>query len=488
MFALRAFALMLCTSMMVMCSAVPGVAEQNLASTQPSAVTSTAATAQANRPTTIVLPSAAPESTTLPPTLAPAPTAPAAPAPTDVPPAAATKVPVLVAPTVPVPTDTPLQPTSVTRVATNEILFLRKGTLIALDPAKSAERTIIDNVSDFRVAANNRTIGLVRGSGAETEIWIIERDGSGLVQITDDERVEAVPSLAADGSAIVFAASGAGKPYARIWPDWGQWCAASEVRLVELATNEQRTLGQGCDPAFGPDGKRIAFATPPTSAESDFPHSAVNTVRMINRQGQNGWTFASAGGSSSGELASGLLVYAPAWSPDGSRLVYHRFLGYQALVDVGMSELSVAFRADGRPVYSGAGWQLPPRFAPNGARVAITEDNYSDARGFGGYDNWAVTVIPLEGTRVEALPQGEVTMIGAQTETLRRAQGGAWSPEGAQLAVVLPSGWKPELPNNEPINNGEEAPGELWLWTPGSTPQQRLAADVDFASPVVWLP
>jgi hypothetical protein len=33
-----------------------------------------------------------------------------------------------------------------------------------------------------------------------------------------------------------------------------------------------------------------------------------------------------------------------------------------------------------------------------------------------------------------------------------------------------------------------DAPGELWRWQPGAAPQQREIGQVDFASPIAWLP
>jgi hypothetical protein len=70
---------------------------------------------------------------------------------------------------------------------------------------------------------------------------------------------------------------------------------------------------------------------------------------------------------------------------------------------------------------------------------------------------------------------------------LPRATAAAWAPDGAGLAVVLPPGWRADAPEQEPIFT-TSGPGELWLWSTPGRPDRQLAAGLDFASPVLWLP
>ncbi len=449
------------------------------ATAQPTAAPEpTSAPAPTEAPTAAPQPSAAPAPTAAP-TAAPEPTS--APAPTAAPqPTAA-----------PAPTAAP-QPTATTQPAMSfgsELLFLRKGALIAFDVDARKERQIADGVRDFAPSPDGKTIALVRGEGRKTEIWSVRRDGGGLAQLTANDRAEAATDWSPDGAALVFASSAADLPLVREWPSWSDWCAASEVRLLTIADRAETSFGPGCDPAISPDGKRIAYATPPTARhEGATAPNAANTIRLINRQGQNGWSFATADGNASGDPAKrGLLVYAPAWTPNGGQIAYHRFLGYQALVDIDLTEIGRSFEGKGKPLSSGAGWLLPARFSPDGRSVAIGDNNYSDARGFGGYDNWSVAVLKLAGTHDIALPEGSLSAVGTPVDKLARGQQVAWSPDGAALAVELPPGWKADLPNTEPIDAGEN-PGEIWRWVPGSAPAEKLVADVDFASPLAWLP
>ena len=378
----------------------------------------------------------------------------------------------------------------------SEILFLRKGALIAFDTGTRKQRQIADAVLDFTPAPGGARIALIRDLGkgnpnsSGIDLWVVQRDGARLTQLTKDgfELIEATPSWSPDGLAIVYAVADASDPYSRSWPAWSLWCTASTIHVLDLQASADQSFGPGCDPAFSPDGKRIAYAAPPTKPEPDINSgpTIVNSIRLINRQGQHGWDFAKAQGIDAAPPHTGRLVYAPAWSPDGKQIVYHRFLGYQALVDLNLSEIAGSFDGKGQLLDSGAGWLLPARFTPDRQSVAITENDPGDARGFGGYDSWAVTVTRLGGSREIALPTGALTAVGQRVDRLPRGQAAAWSPDSTALAVELPPGWKPNLSPDEPVN-ADGQPGEIWRWQPGSAPAELLVQGVDFASPLAWL-
>jgi dipeptidyl aminopeptidase/acylaminoacyl peptidase len=391
------------------------------------------------------------------------------------------------APTALPPTQPPAKPLPAASFG-SEIIFLRKGALIAFDTGAHKERQIADAVIDFNPAPGGSLLALIRGAGRQAEIWTVRRDGSALTQLTTNDRAEAGLAWSPDGSALVYGSSSTEAAYQSEWMAWSAWCVNSEVRLLSLSDANESSFGPGCDPSFSPDGKRIAYATPPNGAQEGPPLRGIqNTIRLINRQGQNGWSFAVAdGGAGDNPAKSGLLVYAPAWSPDGQQIVYHRFLGYQALVDLNLTEIAGSFDGKGKPIDSGAGWLLPARFAPDRQSVAITEHNPGDARGFGGYDNWSVTVTSLGGSREIALPTGALTAVGQRIDRLPRGQAAVWSPDGAALAVELPPGWTSNLLPNEPVN-ADGQPGEIWRWQPGSAPAELLVQGVDFASPLAWL-
>jgi len=478
---LRLVRLVLLTALLTACGGQP----------QPSPATEAPAA-----PPVIAQPTSAPQPTAIPqPTVVPSPV----PEPTT-PPATSLPEPAPVPSPAPEPTiaQSPTiapSPPPATAPATSfngTLLFLRTGALWALD--SSGERVLADSVLDFVPDADGTQIALVREVERGYDIWVVRRDGSALRQITSDgsELIEATPAWSPDGATLMFAAAAASDPMPNVWPDWALWCAASQVYVLDLASGQRQALARGCDPAVSPDGRRIAYSAPPTARDANIAAGAptmVNTIRLINRRGENGWNFARADGPDAPAPDTGLLVYGPAWSPDGASVVYHRYVGMQIEVDINLSEIGGSFEGNGRPLAEGAGWLLPARFAPAGRRVAIVEHNYSDARGFGGYDSWSVQVITLDGTRIVDLPQGALAMVGGMAHRLPRAAAAAWSPDGAALAVLLPAGWRADLPQDAPVDpSGAERPGEVWLWQPGAVPATRLISGVDFASPLYWLP
>jgi hypothetical protein len=452
---------LLTAAMLAGCAAAP---VGQVTPTAPPTVTLAQSPAEAEAPSpvpTLAPPTATPEQA--PPTDTPAPAPTDTPSPTAAPPSAA-----------PAPASEP------------EILFLRGGDLMAYGLRSRAERTVASGVRSFAAASDGQLLAMLRGDGRSGEIWVARRDGADLRQITSNERAEWGLSWAPDGSALAYSSATIDGPPALDWAGWGGWCAAAEVRVIELGDMQERSLAPGCDPAFGPDGKRIAFASAPQSqAEGQAFRGATNTVRLVNRQGQNGWSFATANGESPAD--QGYAVYAPAWSPSGEQVAYQRFLGYRTLVDINITEIGAAFKGDGRPLASGAGWMLPPQFAPGGRAAALLEHNFSDARGGSGYEIWRLTLVQLGVESSMALPSGEVPTVGKVAWQAPRVTAAAWAPDGEQLALALPAGWSVDDPAQDLLYQAEGA-GEVWLWGADGRPQERLIAEVDYASPLLWLP
>lgn len=436
--------------------------------------TPTAPQAATAAPPTAAPPTAAPPTQPPSATAAP-PTQPPTAAPTQAP--AATAAPATQAPTA--------APTVAANPVGAQILFLRGGNLVALEPGSGQVRPLVEGVREFAATADGRRLALLRGAGEAAELWVFERATGALWQLTSNGRIESTPSWAPDGQRLVYTSAPAPRPFPPDWPSWSAWCAGAEARILALpaaaqpvAPADERTLAPGCEPAFGPDGKRIVFATPPTG------DGAGNSLRMVNQQGANGWDMALADGVSPEQ---GQLVYSPAWSPDGGQISFQRFLGYQVLVDINMVETGSSYQRQSAPVGMGAGWMLPPRYAPSGGMLLITEHNFSDARGLTGYGIWRTSMLRLGQQSSLAMPSGELTVGATEVWRLPLATAAAWSPDSSVLVALLPSGWQPGAAVDDPRFAGSGS-GELWRVSAAGQPETRLADGVDFGSALLWLP
>ncbi len=385
-----------------------------------------------------------------------------------------------------VPTRLPIisSPVPVVRFG-EELLFLRGNSVWAHDIRTRAERKIADDTTDFLPAPGGALIAILRGSGLTSEIWLVGRDGSALHQVTRNDRAEATLSWSPDGRTLIYGSSASQELYANEWITWSHWCAEAEIRALDLNSGNETSLAPGCDPAISPDGRRIAYVAPPTQIAPGYDAAGPlvgNSIRLINRLGQNGWNFAKA--QAQGSTGDGLVVYGPSWSPDGQHVVYHRYLGMQVEVDINLTEMGASFVGKGQSVADGAGWLLPTRFSPDSRIIAAIENDVGNARGLVGYGAWKVQLVRLEGTREIILPDGARTVIGQALYSLPGGQDVVWSPNGSLLAVQLPAGWKPE---SDPEAWGQAA-GEIWRWVPGKAPNERLVVNVNFGSKLAWLP
>ena len=83
-----------------------------------------------------------------------------------------------------------------------------------------------------------------------TDICVVNRDGTGLVRLTDDAQRDDHPAWSPDGTRIAFTRYPVGRT-----DD-----ASGQIVLLDVATKQMAPLTQGLDPAWSRDGSTLVFA------------------------------------------------------------------------------------------------------------------------------------------------------------------------------------------------------------------------------------
>jgi TolB protein len=236
-----------------------------------------------------------------------------------------------------------------------------------------------------------------RRTAGGTQLWRLRLDpvaGASGVEPLGGVSLALHAAPSPDGRRIAYAAirDGANGGTAR---DLGVLHVGAGVMQWLTATPEAEV-----EPAWSPDGQRIAFACEPAP-------DAARDICVMN-----------ADGSGRVNLTSGRFLSderQPAWSPDGSRIAY------VATDELGRVQVWT-MRADGsdaRAVTTGPGAKDHPTWSPDGARIAY-------AQWFEDEGARDLVVVPAGGGAVTRL-----TLAGDQ-------QSPAWSPDGRYLAFSQP--------------------------------------------------
>lgn len=193
------------------------------------------------------------------------------------------------------------------------------------------------------------------GPSEQQDIWVMNPDGTGVVNLTDTSDIdEFSPVWSPDGSRIAFIsdsftrtlsvmnADGSGKTEivsGALDPSWGpdgskiavmkeREGLSAAIVIVDLNTRTETIVTERAtmEPVWSPDGSRIAFVDVrpeiyPDPATGEPVQGSQHEIVVTNVDG-SGEVVVSAG-----ETGSERALYleedrAPAWSPDGSKIVF----------------------------------------------------------------------------------------------------------------------------------------------------------------------
>jgi len=192
-------------------------------------------------------------------------------------------------------------------------------------------------------SADGRWLTFVRTAGTERHVWLRRPNGT-IRLVTPQTGRFAHPSISPDATRVVFS--------------WERKLGRPRLHVANLATGVIRPVattkqvpGRLSHPSWSPTGRRILFVR-----DSGRDAGQVRTVRPD-------------GSDMSADLAGEAIATDPDWSPDGALVVA------QAVAEAGGSQL-VVMRADGRgvvgtlPVGSSEA-HAAPAFSPDGRRIAF---------------------------------------------------------------------------------------------------------------------
>jgi Tol biopolymer transport system component len=226
-------------------------------------------------------------------------------------------------------------------------------------------------------------IACVAEDDLDTEIYVMNADGSNAIRLTNNGALDLYPAWSPDESSIAFASDPDGLGFEIYVMN-----AADGSNQINLTNNNAPDFS----PTWSPDGGRIAFVS--------------------RRDGNNEiYVMDAADGSNLRKLTSNNVNDStPAWSPDGRRIA---FVSNRD----GNNEIYVMDAADGsnliRLTTSDAS-EANPDWSPNGRR--ITFDSYRD----GHYD---IYVMNADGSKQRSLTTDDAFYAGP-----------TWSPNGRRIA------------------------------------------------------
>jgi Tol biopolymer transport system component len=173
------------------------------------------------------------------------------------------------------------------------------------------------------------------------DVYMMQADGSGPTRLTTDPSFDADPAWSPDGTRIAFRSDRDGNPEIYVMNADG----SGQTNLTNEGSEDQ-------EPAWSPDGNKITFAS--------------------DRDGDSEIFVMNADGSSPVQLTDNILFddAHPAWSPDGSKIAFDSDRD-------GNLEIYVMNAADGSGptnLTDDPNHDFEPNWSPDGTKIAFTTE------------------------------------------------------------------------------------------------------------------
>jgi len=325
-----------------------------------------------------------------------------------------------------------------------EIVFDLLGDIYVMPIAGGQARSIASGVAwdmQPRFSPDGTRIAFTSDRGGGDNLWVMDRDGSNPVQISDESfRLVTQPVWSPDGEFIVgrkhFTSSrslGAGE----MWM-WHRSGGGSGVQLTERRT-QQKDTGE---PAFSPDGRYLYFSDDVTSGGtfeySKDPNGEIYAIQRLDREtGEIDKFLGGPGGS-----------IRPTPSPDGRSLAFVRRVRFQSVLYV--MDLQTGRET---PVYQALDRDMQETWAVHGVypTIAWTPDSHELVFWAGG----GIKRLNVQSQAVADIPF-RVTDTRRVTETVRVPV--EVSPDRFDVRMIR---WARTSPDGRRVVF--EALGNLWI-------------------------
>jgi dipeptidyl aminopeptidase/acylaminoacyl peptidase len=242
------------------------------------------------------------------------------------------------------------------------------------------------------------SVAFVSERDGNSEIYLIDPDGSGLVRLTDNPATDMEPAWSPDGKRIAFTSNRADRGANYSFDIYVMDADGSNI--VRLTTN-----GLSTAPAWSPDGQQLAFSS---LRNGNFSVYAMHLddlegARLISHG--RGWES------------------DPAWSPDGTKIAFtsdwRAFDFVYDLYAANADGSGIAALIEGPFVYGEAAFYYQAAWSPNGQKIAVAVCGYGRDNCFPGS---AIAIANADGSNPQTL---------VQTAGMGHP---AWSPDGSTIA------------------------------------------------------